>query len=108
MILLSVRWYLRFALSYRDVLADSINQRGQANIQQLQAWLLRRGLAPHGHGHQRVDNRQETDLERLSRLHGTAFDLAFLKVTTARTRAGIKLATVEASHGALPEVRQLA
>jgi uncharacterized protein (DUF305 family) len=89
-------------------LAGTINQRGQANIQQLQAWLLRRSLAPHGHSHQRVDNRQETDLERLSRLHGTAFDLAFLKVMTARTRAGIKLATVEARSGAVPEVRQLA
>jgi uncharacterized protein (DUF305 family) len=87
-------------------LAGAINQRGQANIQQLQAWLFRRGLAPHGHSHQRADNRQETDLERLSRLRGTAFDLAFLEVMTARTRAGINLATVEASQGALPEVRQ--
>jgi uncharacterized protein (DUF305 family) len=89
-------------------LADTINQHGQANIQQLQAWLSRQGLAAHGHSHQRVDSRQQTDLERLSRLHGTAFDLAFLKVMTARHRAGINLATAEASHGALPEVRQLA
>jgi uncharacterized protein (DUF305 family) len=89
-------------------LADTINQHGQANIQQLQAWLSRQGLAPHGHSHQRVDTRQETDLERLARLHGAAFDLAFLKVMTARHRAGINLAMAEASHGALPEVRQLA
>jgi uncharacterized protein (DUF305 family) len=89
-------------------LADTINQRGQANIQQLQQRLSRQGLAPHGHSHQRVDNRQETDLERLSRLRGTAFDLAFLKVMTARARAGINLAKLEASRGTLPEIRQLA
>jgi uncharacterized protein (DUF305 family) len=33
--------------------ADAINQRGQADIQQLQEWLSQRGLAPHGHSHQR-------------------------------------------------------
>jgi uncharacterized protein (DUF305 family) len=89
-------------------LADAINRHGQANIQQLQQRLSQRGLAPHGHSHQRVDSRQQTDLERLARLHGTAFDLAFLKVMAARHRAGISMAKVEASRGTLPEVRQLA
>ena len=48
------------------------------------------------------------DLERLSRLRGTAFDLALLQVMTARDLAGIKLAMIETSQGNLPEVRQLA
>jgi uncharacterized protein (DUF305 family) len=89
-------------------LADTINQRSQTDIQQLQEWLSQQGLAPHGHSHQRADNRKQTDLERLSRLHGTAFDLAFLQVMTARDLAGIKLAMIETSQGNLPEVRQLA
>jgi uncharacterized protein (DUF305 family) len=88
--------------------ADAINQRGQADIQQLQEWLSQRGLAPHGHSHQRVDNRKQTDLERLSRLRGTAFDLAFLQVITARDRAGIRMTRIEIADGALPEVRQMA
>jgi uncharacterized protein (DUF305 family) len=89
-------------------LADAINQRGQADIQQLQEWLSQRGLASHGHSHQRVDNRKQTDLERLSRRRGTAFDLAFLQVITARDHAGIKMTRMEIAQGALPEVRQLA
>jgi uncharacterized protein (DUF305 family) len=89
-------------------LADTINQRGQADIQQLQEWLSQRGLGPHGHSHQRADNRKQTDLERLSRLRGTALDLAFLQVMTARDRAGIRMTRIEAAQGALPEVRQLA
>ena len=89
-------------------LADAINRRGQAEIQQLQEWLSQQGLAPHGHSHQRVDNRNQTDLERLSRLRGAAFDLAFLQVMTARDHAGIKMTRIEAAQGTLPEVRQLA
>ena len=45
---------------------------------------------------------------RLSRVHGARFDLAFLKVMTARHRAGSKLAATELRDGTLPEVRHLA
>jgi uncharacterized protein (DUF305 family) len=89
-------------------LADGITRRDEADIEQLQEWLSLQGLAPHGHSHQRVDNRRQTDLERLSRLHGTAFDLAFLEVMTARDRAGVTMAATEAHQGTRPEVRQLA
>jgi uncharacterized protein (DUF305 family) len=89
-------------------LADTITRRSQADIDRLQQWLSQRGLAPHGHSHQRVDARRRTDLERLSRLHGTAFDLAFLQVMTARDRAGIDMARTEAAQGTVPEVRRLA
>lgn len=89
-------------------LAGTIDRRGQADIQRLQGWLSARGLAPHGHSHQGVDNRRATDLERLSRLRGTALDLAFLEVMAARDHAGARLATIEATQGTLPEVRQLA
>jgi hypothetical protein len=37
-------------------LADTIGQNGQTHLQQLQGWLDRRGLAPHGHSHQGIDN----------------------------------------------------
>jgi uncharacterized protein (DUF305 family) len=89
-------------------LADTIARRDQADIDQLQGWLALQGLAPHGHSHQRVDNRKQTDLQRLSELRGTAFDLAFVEVMTARDRAGITLATAEVRHGTRPEVRRLA
>jgi uncharacterized protein (DUF305 family) len=89
-------------------LADAIAQRDQADINQLQGWLYLQGLAPHGHSHQPVDNRKQTDLQRLSQLHGTAFDLAFLGVMTARDRAGITLAAAEAGRGSRLEVRQFA
>jgi uncharacterized protein (DUF305 family) len=89
-------------------LADTVIRRSQADIDQLQGWLDRRGLSPHGHSHQRVDDRRQTDLERLSRLRGSALDLAFVQVLTERDRAGIKLAATEARDGSLPEVRQLA
>ena len=91
-----------------DRLAATVTRRDQADIDQLQGWLAVRGLAPHAHSHQRADNRNQTDLERLSRLRGTAFDLAFLQVMTARHRAGIDLAATETDKGNLPEVRQLA
>jgi uncharacterized protein (DUF305 family) len=71
-------------------------------------WLAVRGLAPHGHSHQRADRPRETDLARLSRLRGGAFDLALVEVLAARQRAGIRLAVAEAREGALAEVRRLA
>jgi uncharacterized protein (DUF305 family) len=89
-------------------LADAMARRDRAAINQLEGWLALQGLAPHGHSHQPVDDRRQTDLQRLSRLRGTAFDLAFLGVMTTRDRAGITLAAAEASHGTRPEVRQLA
>jgi uncharacterized protein (DUF305 family) len=89
-------------------LADTVTVRTQADIDQLQGWLDQRGLAPHGHSHQQIDNRGQTDMERLSRLRGTALDLAVVQVLTARSRIGVKLAGTEASNGTLPEVRQLA
>jgi uncharacterized protein (DUF305 family) len=89
-------------------LAGRIHRHGQANVAQLQEWLAERGLAPHGHSHQRGDTLRQSDLERLSRLHGDAFDLAFVKVMTARHRAGTKLAATEARDGSVPAIRQLA
>jgi uncharacterized protein (DUF305 family) len=89
-------------------LADTVTRRSQADIDQLQRWLDQRGLSPHGHSHQRVDNISPTDLERLAALRGRTLDLAFVQVLTARSRAGSELATTEAHDGSLPEVRQLA
>ncbi|HEX6675391.1 MAG TPA: DUF305 domain-containing protein [Actinomycetes bacterium] len=89
-------------------LAATVTSRGQADIDQLQGWLAVRGLAPHVHSHQRVDSRNQTDLERLSQLRGTAFDLAFLHVVAARHRAGIDLAAAEVDKGSLPDARRLA
>jgi uncharacterized protein (DUF305 family) len=91
-----------------DRLAGRISRRGQADIDQLQRWLDRRGLAPHGHSHQRIDNRRRSDLERLSRLRGTAFERALLQVMRARHRAAIAMAAIQRRQGTLPEVRQLA
>jgi uncharacterized protein (DUF305 family) len=88
-------------------LANTVDQQGQAHLQQLQEWLASRGLAPHDP--QQDPNRgKESDLERLSRVHGTRFDLAFLKVMTARHRTGIRMAAAEARDGGVPEVRELA
>ena len=89
-------------------LAAAITRRDQGDIDRLQGWLSLQGLAPHGHSHQRVDTRKQTDLERLSRLRGLALDLALLEVMTARERAGITMAATEARQGTRPEVRQLA
>ena len=88
-------------------LADTINQQQQAHLVQLQAWLAGRGLAPYD-PQQHPSSGKETDLQRLSRVDGTKLDLAFLKVMTARHRAGSKLAATELRDGTLPEVRQLA
>ena len=89
-------------------LADKVNRTSQADIQQLQGWLDQRGLSPHIHSHQRIDTRRQTDLERLSQLRGSALDLAFVQVMTARARAGTNLTATEVSDGSLPEVRELA
>jgi uncharacterized protein (DUF305 family) len=88
-------------------LADTITQQGQAHLAQLQDWLANRGLAPYD-PQQQPSSRKESDLQRLSRVGRTGFDLAFLKVMTARHRAGSKLAATELRAGSLPEVRQLA
>jgi uncharacterized protein (DUF305 family) len=88
-------------------LADTINQQGQAHLAQLQAWLATRGLAPYD-PQQQPRNGKETDLQRLSRVSEAKFDLAFVKVMTARYRAASKLAAAELRDGTLPEVRQLA
>ncbi len=89
-------------------LAETMTRRNLADIGQLQAWLSLHGLAPHGHSHQRVDNRQQTDLERLTGLGRDGLDLAFLDVMTARDRAGIAICAAELRRGTHPQVRQLA
>jgi uncharacterized protein (DUF305 family) len=89
-------------------LADSITRRDQAAIDRLQGLLALQGLAPHGHSHQKIDGRNQTDLERLSRLRGAALDLKLLEVLAARERAGIAMADAELRHGTRPEVRRLA
>jgi uncharacterized protein (DUF305 family) len=57
---------------------------------------------------QNPDRGKETDLERLSRVHGTGIDRAFLKVMTARHWAGLRMATAEVCDGVVSEVRMLA
>ena len=89
-------------------LANRIHRRGQAQATQLLEWLAQHGLAPHGHSHQRGDRLRRSDLERLSHLRGASLDLAFVKVMTARDRAGGKLAATEARAGSVPAIRQLA
>jgi uncharacterized protein (DUF305 family) len=89
-------------------LAGLIHRRGQARTAQLLEWLAERGLAPHGHSHQRGDGLLPSDLEGLSRLSGAALDLAFVKVMTTRDRAGGRLAGTEARDGGVPAIRQLA
>jgi uncharacterized protein (DUF305 family) len=96
-------WHPRLAR-----LADTMARRDQADSDRLLGWLAQRGLAAHGHSHQRVDNRRQTDLERLAPLRGTRLDLAFLDVMLARDRAGIAICIAEVRHGRLPDVRQLA
>jgi uncharacterized protein (DUF305 family) len=88
-------------------LADTIDQQGQAHLQQLQEGLDSRGLAPYDPQQDPI-RAKESHLDRLSRVHGTKFDLAFLEVMTARHRADIRMAAAEARHGGVPEVRQLA
>ena len=89
-------------------LAGTIHRRGQARATWLLQWLAERGLAPHGHSHQRGDTLRQGDLERLSQLKEPALEAAFAEVMTARNRAGGALATTEARDGAVPELRQLA
>jgi uncharacterized protein (DUF305 family) len=89
-------------------LANRIDRRGQAQATQLLEWLAQRGLAPHGHSHQRGDTLRRSDLERLSHLKGTALDQAFVQVMTTRHQAGRKLATTQTRDGNAPEIRQLA
>jgi uncharacterized protein (DUF305 family) len=89
-------------------LADAITRQSQADIDQLQGWLDQRGLSAHGHSHQRVDGRRQTDLERPARLRGRALDRAFAQVMTIRARTCSRLAANEARAGGLPEVRQFA
>jgi uncharacterized protein (DUF305 family) len=88
-------------------LADTIDRQGQAPLAQLQAWLAGRGLAPYD-PQQDPNRRKEPDLARLARVRGAGFDLAFLRVMTARHRTGSKLAATEARDGSVPELRQLA
>jgi uncharacterized protein (DUF305 family) len=88
-------------------LAGTIGQQTQAHLQQVQAWLASRGLAAHD-PQQDPDRPKETDLARLSRVRGAGFDLAFLKVMTARHRTGLRMAQAEAARGGVPEVRDLA
>ena len=54
------------------------------------------------------NRRKETDLSRLSKVHGAGFDRVFLKVMLARHKTGLRLAAVEARDGAIPELRTLA
>ena len=88
-------------------LADTIHGQSHAHLERLQDWLASRGLAPYD-PQQDPNRRKETDLARLARVHGTNFDLAFLKVMTARHQAGLRMATAEARDGGVPEVRTLA
>ena len=78
-----------------------------AHLQRLQGWLASRGLAPYD-PQQNPDRGKETDLERLSRVHGTGFDRAYLKVMTARHWVGLRMATAEVRDGVVSEVRMLA
>jgi uncharacterized protein (DUF305 family) len=89
-------------------LAATIHRHSQQHVAQLQGWLDERGIAPHGHSHQKEDTLRPSDLERLSRQRGAAGNLAFVTVMTARHRAGGRLAATEARQGSVPEIRQLA
>ena len=42
--------------------AEATRRQSQAHLVLLQAWLDRRGLAPHGHSHQAVDQQPRSDL----------------------------------------------
>jgi uncharacterized protein (DUF305 family) len=88
-------------------LAGTINRQSHADLQQLQGWLEGRGLAPYD-PQQDPNHRKETDLSRLSRTHGPAFDRAFLKVMLGRHRTALRMAAGEARDGAIPELRALA
>jgi uncharacterized protein (DUF305 family) len=89
-------------------LAEAIGHKAHGHLRLLQAWLDRRGLAPHAHSHQGADTQPRSDLERLSRVPRPGFDRAFLTVMAARHRIGAGLAAAELRGGSVPEVRQLA
>jgi uncharacterized protein (DUF305 family) len=89
-------------------LAEATRRQDQAHLVLLQTWLDRRGLAPHGHSHQAVDQQPRSDLERLARVPDARFDRAFAAVLAARSRTGDRLAAIELGQGQLPEVRELA
>jgi Domain of unknown function (DUF305) len=55
-------------------LAGRLRRREQGHASRLLTWLAGRGLAPHGHSHQRGDRLRRSDLERLSRLHGATLE----------------------------------
>ena len=57
-------------------LAATIGRQGQADLEQLQGWLADRGLSPYD-PQLDPDRSRETDLSRLSRVHGARFDVAF-------------------------------
>jgi uncharacterized protein (DUF305 family) len=88
-------------------LAGTIHQQGQTDLEQLQGWLANRGL-PSYDPQQDPDHGRETDLSRLSRVHGPRFDLAFVKVMRARHRTALRMARLEVRDGGVPEVRALA
>ena len=89
-------------------LAEATRRHDQAHLVLLQAWLDRRGLAPHGHSHQAADQQPRSDLERLAGVPDARFDRAFAEVLAARHRAGDRLAAIELRGGSLLEVRNLA
>jgi uncharacterized protein (DUF305 family) len=89
-------------------LAEATRRQSQDHLVLLQAWLDRRGLAPHGHSHQAVDQQPQSDLARLARVPDARFDRAFAAVLAARQRASDQLAATELGQGSLPEVRELA
>lgn len=89
-------------------LAEATRRQSQDHLQLLQSWLDRRGLAPHGHSHQAVDQQPQSDLERLARVPDARFDRAFAGVLAARQWAGDQLAATELGQGSLPEARELA
>jgi uncharacterized protein (DUF305 family) len=88
-------------------LAGILNQQGKASLEEFQGWLAGRGLAPYD-PQQQPSRRKKSDLARMAHLRGAEFDLALLKVMTARHRVGNQLAATEVARGTLPEVRQLA
>jgi uncharacterized protein (DUF305 family) len=89
-------------------LAEATRRQSQAHLELLQTWLDRRGLSPHGHSHQPVDQQPQSELERLAQVPDARFDRAFAAVLAARCRAGDRLAAIELGQGSLPEVRELA
>ena len=88
-------------------MAGTVDQQGQAHLQQVQAWLDSRGLAPYD-PQQDPNHTKESDLARLSQVHGARFDLAFLEVMTARHQTALRMTGLELRDGGVPEARELA